>query len=139
MFDSESVYLLLHDRSMTAFPHLTQLTNRINTAIILKIAYDMDINSMDDEFVRLAQEATLGFSMAHALGATFVDLFPILRFLPGWFPGVRFRALSDKYRPISWKMVCAPFEKVKKDIVSSFPTFLINNPVQLLITRGASL
>ncbi|KAK7678431.1 hypothetical protein QCA50_018491 [Cerrena zonata] len=95
---------------------LGQHIRQINTAIILKIAYDMDITDVNDEYVRLAQEATLGFSMAHGLGATWVDLFPVLRHLPNWMPGMKFKKMADYYRSISWKMVHAPFGKVKQDI-----------------------
>lgn len=77
----------------------------------------MDITDINDEYVHLAREAVLGFSVSMIPGAFWVEHFPILRFIPAWFPGFPFRKTVDYYRPIVETMRSKPFDKIQQDIV----------------------
>lgn len=78
-------------------------------SILLEIAYGMPVKSLDDELVRLADRAIIGANEAGRPGAVPVDFLPwrescllspilceaersnIVRHIPAWTPGVRFK------------------------------------------------
>ncbi|KAK7681339.1 hypothetical protein QCA50_015430 [Cerrena zonata] len=95
---------------------LGQHVRHIFTAIILKIAYDMDITDIHDEYVRLAEEAVLGLSVVMLPGAHWVEYFPFLKHLPEWFPGFLVKRTTNYYRPIVETMRNKPFDKIQQDI-----------------------
>ena len=84
----------------------------------------MDITSINDEYVRLAQEAVLGVSISVLPGTFWAEYFPLLRYLPAWFPGSSFKRIMDHYRPITQEMRSKPFDKIREDMVSLPGLFL---------------
>lgn len=94
------------------------LSVSIFAGIILNLAYGMDIEDLDDEYVTLAQTAMEGLGKGHIPGAHWVEYFPIMKRIPSWVPGAKFQKLADEYRPIVETMVQKPFENIRKAIVS---------------------
>ena len=83
---------------------------------------------MDDEFVIAAQMAMEGLSKVAIPGAYWVEYFPLLRYLPNWFPGMSFRKLVDEYLPYVSSMREGPYNHVKAAMVgrlidSTLPVF----------------
>ncbi|GLB38523.1 putative cytochrome p450 [Lyophyllum shimeji] len=79
---------------------------RYSTAIIVEVAYGHQIVSTDDAYVKIAEGCSPAAAASGPPGGTPVDLFPILKHLPSWFPGTyyatvarnashHFRALKD--------------------------------------------
>ncbi|KAI0312278.1 cytochrome P450 [Amylostereum chailletii] len=67
-------------------------------AVILEIAYGWPVRDDDDYFVSIMEE---GFKLQAELtrpGRWLVDVFPILRFIPAWFPGADFQRQAVWYR-----------------------------------------
>ncbi|KAI0689449.1 cytochrome P450 [Cerioporus squamosus] len=85
-------------------------------AIIMMITYGHQVTSMDDKFIRMAElvreyaEKTPGNSA--------VDIFPILKYLPTWFPGAGFHKHARIGRELSAGMRRGPFEAVKKQMTA---------------------
>ncbi|KAL1659902.1 cytochrome P450 [Schizophyllum commune] len=50
--------------------------------------------AIDDNFVRIAEEAQLAMVSAARPGAYLVDIFPILKYVPEWFPGAHFKRVA---------------------------------------------
>ena len=98
--------------------HLHQFP-RIFTAIILKIVYDMDIDNIRDDYVRLGQEAVHGLSVNFVPGLHLAEYFPILQYIPTWFPGTTFRRNMEYYRPIVQEMRNRPYDKILAEMVSN--------------------
>lgn len=90
---------------------------RIFTAVILKIVYDMDIDDIRDDYVRLGQEAVYGISVNFVPGLHLAEYFPILQYIPTWFPGTSFRRSMEHYRPIVQEMRNRPYDKILADMV----------------------
>ena len=86
--------------------------------MILKIVYDMNINDIKDDYVRLAQEAVYGLSVNVVPGVYLAEYFPLLRYIPTWFPGNSLRRSLEYYRPIVKEMRDRPFDKIRQDMVS---------------------
>lgn len=90
---------------------------------MLKIVYGMDVEDMNDDYIQLAQIAMDGLGQSHIPGAHWVEYFPILRHLPLWFPGARFRRTAEKFRPYVEDMVQKPYDDVLHAAVSMPPLF----------------
>ena len=52
----------------------------------MKITYGIDVKESDDPYILVAEEAINGMHEASIPGAFLVDLFPMLKFVPSWFP-----------------------------------------------------
>lgn len=58
-------------------------------ATILTIAYGIKISSTDDPLIALAEAANHSVSQAAVLPITsLMDIFPVLKYIPKWFPGM---------------------------------------------------
>lgn len=86
-------------------------------AVIVKIAYGWTVTSNDDVLVNSKKE---GVRIAEEMvqpGRWLVEIFPLLRFVPSWVPGARFkrRAAYAKHRLNS--IDTDPFNWAKEQIV----------------------
>ncbi|OBZ75202.1 O-methylsterigmatocystin oxidoreductase [Grifola frondosa] len=73
------------------------LVRRFGAAIIMKIAYGHQIESDDDEYIKLTENVSLAHVDAGDPGTAPVDFFPILQYLPDWFPGAWFNRVAHKW------------------------------------------
>ncbi|KAF8208101.1 cytochrome P450 [Mycena galopus ATCC 62051] len=82
---------------------------RITTgAIIMMIGLGYPITE-NDEFVRIAEAAQLAMVSAARPGAYLVDLLPILKYVPEWFPGASFQTVAREGRELSEELQNKPF------------------------------
>lgn len=88
-------------------------------AIIVRIVYGMQIQSLDDDYITLAHKAVEGLVLAVVPGAYWVEYLPFLRHIPSWVPGTSGRKLAKKYKPVVALMRDQPFEKVENAMVST--------------------
>ena len=98
----------------------------------MSIAYGIDIKSADDQFLNASIEAIRVIGTATTPGKFLVDVIPtreylyvqtaackhltnppIVRYIPDWFPGTRFKALAKEARDKFKISVDGPFEYVK--------------------------
>ncbi|KAG2032312.1 cytochrome P450 [Suillus americanus] len=86
-------------------------------AIILRISYGYEVKENDDPFVDLADRATSQASQG-LLGVFMVDYLPFLTKVPAWFPGAGFKRIAREWRGTLEKMVSAPHEFVKDQMVA---------------------
>ena len=90
-------------------------------AIFMKISYGIDVQDSDDPLILLTEEAISGISEATIPGAFWVDFFPILKYVPSWFPGAGFQKKAAHWSQINASMVQKPFDYVKDQFVGFFP------------------
>ncbi|EIM80470.1 cytochrome P450 [Stereum hirsutum FP-91666 SS1] len=64
-------------------------------AVVMMIAFGYETKE-NDEFVRIAEEAQLAMVSAARPGAYMVDVIPILRYVPEWFPGANFQRVARR-------------------------------------------
>ena len=86
-------------------------------ATILKIGYGIAVQESDDPYIAIAEEAMKGVTEAGIPGAFWVDLFPILKYLPAWFPGAGFQRKAAYYREAVNAMAEKPFRHVQEQLV----------------------
>ena len=83
----------------------------------MKITYGIDVQESDDPYIQVGEEAVKGFDEAGIPGAFLVDLFPMLKFVPSWFPGAGFQTKAAHWREINKAMIDNPFRYVKEQLV----------------------
>ncbi|KZT20213.1 cytochrome P450 [Neolentinus lepideus HHB14362 ss-1] len=67
-------------------------------AVIMRVAYGYSVTEENDFFVRTAEEASQISGLAMAPGRWLVNYFPLLRFVPSWFPGAGFHRQATIWR-----------------------------------------
>jgi hypothetical protein len=90
--------------------------------ITLSLAYGLQIRRFDDPWINLAEMTLHTTTEAAVIGRYFVDIFPMLKYVPEWLPG-------------------AGFQKVAKDgrrIVNNFFEQLYDAAVQEIVRPGLS-
>ena len=85
----------------------------------MKIAYGIDVQESDDPYVLLTEESLNGINEAAIAGAFWVDLFPVLKHVPGWFPGAGFQKKAAHWRQVNAFMSQKPFNHVKEQLVGN--------------------
>ncbi|KAF7364088.1 Cytochrome P450 [Mycena sanguinolenta] len=68
---------------------------------IMSIAYGIQVTSSDDPYVSLAVKA---------------NTFPILKYVPSWFPGAGFKRQAAKWRVLARGMMEIPFAETKRQM-----------------------
>ncbi|KAF8513276.1 cytochrome P450, partial [Gautieria morchelliformis] len=94
-------------------------------AIIMELLYAINVRDKDDPYIETAEKAMSYFNAAANPGAFLVDVLPILKCVPEWFPGAGFRKTARLWRRDITRMNVVPFEAVKKalDAGTANPSF----------------
>lgn len=90
---------------------------RLNAAIIMSIMYGYDVAPIGDHFVGLAERAVGRLSASTPPDASLFCSFPILRYLPLWFPGTQFKQFALEGKRWVHEMRDIPLGLVQKQIV----------------------
>ncbi len=67
---------------------------------IMRISYGIDVDKEKVPYLTIAEDAMQTFSDAFVPGRYLVETFPLLRFLPSWFPGAKFKREGTAWTPI---------------------------------------
>jgi hypothetical protein len=89
-------------------------------ATIMKIGYGIVIQESDDPYISIAEEAMSGIAEAGIPGTFWVDLFPILKYVPSWFPGAGFQKKAARWREAINTMAEKPFRHVQEQLVQVY-------------------
>ncbi|KAK0479598.1 cytochrome P450 [Armillaria novae-zelandiae] len=87
-------------------------------AIILQISHGYAIQEENDPFVKLAEETMDQFSLSTAPGGFLVNLIPILRHIPEWFPGAGFKRTAREWASTLNEFVEQPHNYVKREMAA---------------------
>ncbi|GJE86653.1 cytochrome P450 [Phanerochaete sordida] len=87
-------------------------------AFSAKVAYGYDGITEDEDLYQLAHKANEHFAQTAVLGEWLVDLIPILRYVPKWFPLADFQRYAARAKPVVLESVNKPFEETKRHMDS---------------------
>ncbi|KAJ6625069.1 cytochrome P450 [Mycena sp. CBHHK59/15] len=95
------------------------------TIMMIGLGYPITEN---DKFVRIAEAAQLAMVSAARPGAYLVDLIPILKYVPEWFPGASFQRVGREGRELSQELQTKPFAWAMKQFEdgNALPSFFKN-------------
>lgn len=121
------------DNMLRSPADFTQHIRRNSSAVIMKIAYGYSVEKDNDHFVAIAEEALRVGSLAGAPGRWLVDSFPILQYLPEWFPGCGFKRQAREWGTQLYTQSLEPHNFVKRELaagraVPSFTSTLLQPP-----------
>ncbi|EDR09902.1 uncharacterized protein LACBIDRAFT_233802 [Laccaria bicolor S238N-H82] len=85
-------------------------------ASIMEICYGIAVLEHNDPYVSIAKDAVEGVSEAGIPGAFLVDLFPVLKYVPSWFPGAGFKKKAARWRAFIYEMLERPYRRVQRDL-----------------------
>ena len=83
----------------------------------MKIVYGIIVQESDDPYISLAEEVLNGLAEAGIPGAFLVDMVPILKYVPSWFPGASFQKKAARWREALNTMAEKPFRHVQEQLV----------------------
>ena len=83
----------------------------------MKIVYGIIVQESDDPYISLAEEVLNGLAEAGIPGAFLVDMVPILKYVPSWFPGAGFQKKAARWREALNTMAEKPFRHVQEQLV----------------------
>ena len=86
----------------------------------MKIGYGISVQESNDPYISMAEVALHGITEAGIPGAFWVDLFPILKYVPRWFPGAGFQRKAAHWREAIDTMAERPFRHVQEQLVRVF-------------------
>jgi hypothetical protein len=84
----------------------------------MTVSYGLTVSDSEDPITSKGEEALQGFSEAAVPGIFLVDLLPILKYVPSWFPGAGFKSKASHYSSVNAEVVNLPFRAVQRSIVS---------------------
>ncbi|KAA1467703.1 cytochrome P450, partial [Dentipellis sp. KUC8613] len=99
-------------RPMDVLPELRRAVN----VGIGRITYGLPISPDHAPFVELAEKALQSFERSTRPGSWPVDVFPILRYLPSWFPAPFIRRAHNWRTGIVHRITTEPFEQALAEI-----------------------
>ena len=62
------------------------------------MTYSINVRPYNDPYVKIAEEAVGAIGELMIPGAFLVDIIPILKYVPEWFPGAKFRSKAAVMR-----------------------------------------
>ncbi|KAI0705410.1 CyP450 monooxygenase [Earliella scabrosa] len=86
-------------------------------ASLLKIIYNIDAADENDRYISAIDTALEGAAQGLAPGRYLVGFFPILRYVPAWFPGAGFQKDFARWREASLALKNMPFDHVKDEVL----------------------
>ncbi|KAI0069232.1 cytochrome P450 [Artomyces pyxidatus] len=95
-------------------------------SIILMLAYGYTTMEKDDPIERIADHAMSQFGELSRPGAYLVDVLPVLRYIPAWVPGAKFKRTADNCYKTLQDMANIPFRIAKKELDggTAYPSFV---------------
>ncbi|EPT02822.1 hypothetical protein FOMPIDRAFT_54955 [Fomitopsis schrenkii] len=85
-------------------------------SIILMLAYGYEVQDDEDPYVAIVEKAMSEVSRAAKPAAFLVDFFPILKYVPTWFPGARWKRQALLLRSDLEAVCDIPFEFTKQQM-----------------------
>jgi len=106
------------------------------SATIMSVLYGISVGESDDPYISRAEVALEGFAAAGVPGSFMVDFFPVLKYLPSWFPGAGFQRKAKMWRELNDAVAEIPFKRIEDELVLSINLEAINTLIQLLFLES---
>ncbi|KAL2269692.1 hypothetical protein VTJ83DRAFT_1876 [Remersonia thermophila] len=91
---------------------------RFAVAVVLKIAYGLDIDGPDSPWLKMAEDTSEAVGKSGAPASSIMDRFPPARYLPDWLPFMERLRYARAWRPAIEKITREPFEASLKAMSS---------------------
>jgi hypothetical protein len=101
-------------------------------AVILGITFGYPVKGGQDPMITLATQIVSDFDDISTPGRYIVDLLPVIDYLPGWFPGLKYRQVVVGMKKTLNEFMDRPYKYVEKQLVSElrYSSYPLLNPVK---------
>ncbi|SJL09908.1 uncharacterized protein ARMOST_13289 [Armillaria ostoyae] len=108
-------------------------------SIIMKTVYGYDVEPDGDRFVDLVDQAMISVRLGLTNGTFLVDLLPILKNVPDWFPGAKFKKLAQRWRENVEEMREEPFRYAAESVAKgTAPSSFVSENLKNMKQNGVS-
>ncbi|KAF9461977.1 cytochrome P450 [Collybia nuda] len=94
------------------------MSTRNAVAQIMKISYGYQVENDDDPFVRMIEDGIALFRTAFRGFWMWIDIFPLLKFVPDWLPGAGFKRKAREFSKKADEIDQAPYSWAKNNIAT---------------------
>ena len=110
-----------------------QLGHSFFSATIMRIVYGLGVAEENDKYISLVEKGVDIFIRITVPGRYLVEAIPVLRHVPSWFPGAKFKLDAAGWKDAVEMMRDVPFQAAKENIVrvSSTHLAITSNPFEL--------
>jgi hypothetical protein len=92
------------------------------SGMVLSLAYGLRIHPSDDPWIKLAERTVHVITEAGVPGKYLVDVIPVLKYVPEWFPGAGFQKTAKEGRRIVNDFFDQLYDVAVQEIVSLKPS-----------------
>ena len=96
----------------------------------ISMTYGINVHPYNDQYIKTAEEAVEAMNELFIPGTFLVDIIPILKYVPEWFPGAKFQskaAVMRKHAAIMRNTTFAATEELMVCVSSPFLGFLLDD------------
>ena len=98
------------------------------------MTYSINVNTYDDPYIKIVEEAIGAIAELFIPGTFLVDIIPVLKYVPEWFPGAKFQskaAVMRKHAAIIRNTTFAATEELMVCDSTPFPGLLLDETYTL--------
>ncbi|KAJ3573488.1 hypothetical protein NP233_g2405 [Leucocoprinus birnbaumii] len=85
-------------------------------ALITDVAYGIQIKEENDPYIEILEEAMNAVGEAAVPGRYLVEIFPIMNYIPSWFPGANWKRKAAYVKELNIRVSQEPIEIVKENL-----------------------
>ena len=103
------------------------------------MTYSINVRPYNDPYIKIAEEAVEAIAEFLIPGAFLVDIIPILKYVPEWFPGAKFQSktvVMRKHAAVIRNTTFAATEELMVCDTSPFLGFLLDDTYTFPGQRG---
>ena len=121
---------LQHVRTYVSIYHISSkhALNFLRISLVgsttLSMTYGINVHPNNDPYIKIAEEANGAVAELLIPGAFLVDIIPILKYVPKWFPGAKFQSKAAMMRKHAAIMPNAMFAATEELMVCDSSPFL---------------
>ena len=104
--------------------HLLNLRFSLVGSTTISMIYSINIRPYDDPYIKIAEEAVVAAAELLIPGAFLVDIIPILKYIPEWFPGAKFQRRAAVIRKQAATLRNTTFAATEELVVCDSTLFL---------------
>ena len=104
----------------------------------MDIVYGIKVQESGDRYISLVEEVITRASEVAIPGAFLVDIFPILKYVPSWFPGAGFQKKAASMRKLNATLLEKPFRYVQEQLVRETFSRIMNFVYMILQKIGTA-
>ncbi|KDR66543.1 hypothetical protein GALMADRAFT_259053 [Galerina marginata CBS 339.88] len=92
----------------------------------MTLSYGLPIEDSNDPYLKIAEQALASLGEAALPGAFLVNVIPILKYVPEFFPGAGFKTKARMWRKLQEDFLTIPYEEIVKRCWRSQTVFHID-------------